>query len=107
MKSEDNGDFDMNLSFNKNENLVAKLNANGSYVEDGDYFNFKMDTLNYVQQGETLFDVTFSVGFNPIDAVSKPSGSPVYNVWDMDLSDFTSLLKEINGNLSDIEDLFQ
>lgn len=107
MKSEDNGDFDMNLSFNENENPVAKLKANGSYVEDGDYFNFKMDTLNYVQQGETLFDVTFSVGFNPIDAVSKPSGSPVYNVWDMDLSDFTSLLKEINGNLSDIEDLFQ
>ena len=55
----------------------------------------------------TLFDLGFSLGFKPIDAVTKPSGSPVYDLWEMNEDDFIELFEEIGEKVEDFSEIFE
>ena len=105
-KSEPNGDFSIVFDA-KADGEEFSLTLDGNYVVDGKYFSLVVDSIKFINYGETLFDLGFSIGFKPIDAISKPSGTPVYDVWEMDEEDFMELFEAMEEQLEDISDIFE
>lgn len=111
-KQEENGDFTMKLNAEADSEVIS-LTADGNYVEKGDFFSLTVDSIKLLLDNELLFDFGFSLGFNAIDSIAKPSATPVYDIWEMDEADFEALLTEMAEKLealglidsSDIEDL--
>ena len=100
-KYETNGDFDIDLTISGlGESFVFE--ADGNYVVDGEFFNLIVDSFKYTENGSSVFDIGFSIGFKPIDAIAKPSGTPVYNIWEMEEADFEELLNEIEEKIEDL-----
>lgn len=106
-QAESNGDFIIKFNFDDGENNSFEISANGNYVVDGTYFNLDVESLKFVQDDETLFDVGFNLGFKPIDTLSKPSGSPVYDVFEMSEMEFYSLFMEMQDTLEEFSEFFE
>lgn len=106
LKHETNGDFTLNLSEDTAYESVV-IAADGSYTTDGSYFDCTVDSLSFSVDEETYFDIGFSLAFQPIDAVTKPSSTPEYNVWEMSEDDFETLANELSSAIEALEDLFQ
>lgn len=102
-KYETNGDFDIDLTASgAGESFVFE--ADGNYVVDGEFFNLVVDSFKFTENGSSVFDIGFTIGFRPIDAVTKPSGTPVYNIWEMEEDDFEELLIEIGEKIEELVD---
>lgn len=104
-KNEENGDFSTSVTFTSNGRTM-QITADGSNKTNGDYFDFKVDSYKIIMNDELFIDFGFSLSFSEIDNIEKPSGSPVYNIWDMNEDDFEVLFEEIDENLSALGDMF-
>lgn len=100
-KYETNGDFDIDLTAS-GAGETFLIEADGNYVVDGEFFNLIVDSFKFTENSSTIFDIGFSIGFKPIDAIAKPSGTPVYNIWEMEEADFEELLNEIEEKMEDL-----
>lgn len=99
-ETETNGDFNLDFAVNENEYTEALVHADGSYTENGPFFDLKVNSFKIVDEtGSTMFDIGFRFAFKEIDSVEKPSGSTEYNIWDMTEDDFNELFGEIAGAL--------
>lgn len=105
-KTEENGDFDITFSLIAPEETYV-ISAEGNYVEDGDFFNLDIDSIKMIEDDKTLYDFGFSCGFKPIDAITKPSASPVYDIWEMDEYDFAGLIYNIQAKLESLSDIIK
>lgn len=103
---EENGDFAIYASMDE-VYYLAEISAEGSYTDNDPFFTCNIDSLKVMEDGNTLFDVGFKLSFQPIDKVEKPSGSPEYNVWEMDEDDFEALGEEILDALKEINSLIE
>lgn len=106
-KYETNGDFDIDFTFETDDDESIAITADGNYVVDGDFFSFVIDSIKFIENDTVIGDFGLSVSFKPIDAVTKPSGEPVYDIWEMDEDDFVDLLTEIEGKLEEFTGLFE
>lgn len=100
-KHETNGDFDISINFGDTTETFA-ITANGNYVKDGDFFSLVVDSIKFMQDDNTVFDFGLTLGFKPIDSITKPSETPVYDLWEMDESDFEDLLENIYEKLEEL-----
>ena len=100
-KHEANGDFDIDLSFGDDIESFA-VTLDGNYVKDGDFFSLVVDSIKLIQNEETIADLGFTIGFKPIDSVTKPSETPVYDLWEMDESDILDLIINIGEKLEEL-----
>lgn len=107
IKMEDSGDFTLDISISEEGEFIGGYKANGKYTNNDPFFTLDIDSLKYITEDITLFDIGLHISFKPIDSVTKPSDSPEYNVWDMDEMEFVSLLEEIVDNAGKIEGLFK
>lgn len=103
-KNEENGDFTYDLSMTSRGDEIG-ISAEGSYTEDGEYFDYKMDSLKFTENGKTVADIGFALSFQPIDSIEKPSGTPEYDIWEMDEDEFSDLIEEIIDNIDSIQSL--
>ena len=97
-KHETNGDFYIGLTADMPGESYG-ITAEGNFVQDGQFFNLDVESIKFIENGETLVDLGISCGFKPIDSISKPSGEPVYDIWEMEEFDFEYLMLEIEENL--------
>ena len=74
----------------------------GNYVKDGDFFSLVVDSIKLIEGNETIADFGFTISFKPIDAVTKPSETPVYDLWEMDESDLMDLITNIGEKLEEL-----
>ena len=98
---EENGDFAIYVAVDE-VNSLAEISAEGSYTDNDPFFTCNIDSLKVMENGSTLFDVGFKLSFQPIDNVEKPSGSPEYNIWEMNEDDFEALREEILDAIKEI-----
>lgn len=105
-RMEPNGDFSISATFTEDEN-TAEISLTGAYTDDDPFFTYNVDSFKVTEDGNTLFDVGFTLSFQPIDKVEKPSGSPEYNIWEMDENDFKALTKEIQKAIEEISSLIE
>ena len=106
-KFEPNGDFTMALKAEADDDGSFAMTAEGNYVQDGQFFNLEVDSLKLIEDDVTLYDFGFKCGFKPIDSVTKPTGSPVYDVWEMDEYDFQGLITNIELHLQELAEFFE
>ena len=104
-KAEPNGDFSIVLA-TKTDAEDASITLDGNYVVDGKYFSLDVESIKFIEEGKTLFDFGFSLSFKPIDALTKPSDTPVYDVWEMDEEDFENLFAPLEQKFEDLLDSF-
>ncbi|MEE1517766.1 MAG: hypothetical protein UF228_09250 [Lachnospiraceae bacterium] len=100
-KHEANGDFEISFNFSDATESYA-LTLNGNYVKDGDFFSLVVDSIKLIEGNETIADFGFTISFKPIDAVTKPSETPVYDLWEMDESDLMDLITNIGEKLEEL-----
>ena len=100
-KHEANGDFEISFNFGDKAESYA-LTLNGNYVKDGDFFSLVVDSIKLIEGNETIADFGFTISFKPIDAVTKPSETPVYDLWEMDESDLMDLITNIGEKLEEL-----
>ena len=105
-KYETNGDFDVDFTFESDDDSIA-ITADGNYVVDGDFFSFVIDSIKFIENDTVIGDFGLSFSFKPIDAVTKPSGEPVYDIWEMDEDDFGELIMEIGEKLEEFVEMFE
>ena len=105
-KYETNGDFDIDLVAN-NDGDTMSITADGNYVVDGEFFSLVVDSVKFIENDRTEADFGFNVSFKPIDSVTKPSGEPVYDIWEMDEDDFGELIMEISEKLEEFVEMFE
>lgn len=101
LKNEPNGDFDMSLTL-KTPVDDAAITANGNYVVDGEFFNLDVESVKLIEDGTTLYDFGFKCGFKPIDSITKPTGAPVYDLWEMDEADLNGFLLNVYEKLQEL-----
>ena len=104
LKNETNGDFDMSFTL-KTPVDDAAITAKGNYVVDGEFFNLDIESLKLIEGGTTLFDFGFKCSFTPIDSITKPTGAPVYDLWEMDEADLNGLLLNVYEKLQELSDI--
>lgn len=100
-KTEENGDFSHNSTITAYGETM-EFSVEGSSQVNGQYFNCTVDSLKFTVDDQLVMDIGFNLAFQPIDSVTKPSGSPEYNVWEMDMDDFGDLMYEIEAAFEDI-----
>lgn len=105
-KTESNGDFDLLFAFDMTNEDSFKLTANGNHVSNGNNFSLDVDSLKFYENDDLMFDVGFKLGFNTIDSITKPSGSTVYDLFDMDEYDFMELYFDLEDVIGELSDLF-
>ena len=105
-KTEEDGSFDISFTYKEGSEEYA-ISANGSYKENNPFFECNVDSLKFIENGNTVVDIGFTLSFQPIDKVEKPSGSPEYNIWEMDEDDFNELFGDIKNTLNSLEDLLK
>lgn len=105
-KTKDNGDFDLAFKMDENNKNSIEVTANGNYVSNGTFFSLDVDSLKFKEDGDTIIDVGFKLGINEITSVTKPSGTPVYDILEMDYYDFYSLYLELEDTLEEVIELF-
>ena len=103
---EENGDFVLNALFNDTYS-TSEITADGSYIEDGQFFDLQVDSLKIIEDGETLCDIGLTLSCTPIDAIQRPSATPEYNIWEMDEADFEALGDEASDKIETLLNLIQ
>ena len=100
-KNETNGDFDIELSFDTPADNFA-ITASGNFVADGEFFNLDVTSLKFIEDDKTIADIGFKCGFKPIDSITKPTGTPVYDIWTMDELGLEEFFNNIDSNLEEL-----
>lgn len=105
-QSETNGDFNLDLTMISDGYTDGIIHADGSYTENGPYFNLTVDSFKYVDEtGSTIYDLGFSLAFEEISGVDKPTASTEYNIWEMSENDFMNLLEDLYDKIEVLDDL--
>lgn len=105
-KCEANGDFDIAFNATNGDEAYA-ITLDGNYVVDGEFFSLVVDSFKLIENESVFADFGFTLGFKPIDAVTKPSTEPVYDIWEMDEDDFLELLEEMSEKLEELVEMFE
>lgn len=98
-KTETNGDFSFDFSITNDSSTIGYIHADGSYTQNGQFFDLSVDSFKLVDEDTTIFDLGFSLSFKEIDGVTKPTASTEYDIWQMEEEDFIELFGEISEAL--------
>lgn len=98
-ETEKNGDFNFDFSVTNDNNTIGYIHADGSYTQNGQFFDLSVDSFKLVDEDTTIFDLGFSLAFKEIDGVEKPTASTEYNIWEMTEDDFIGLFEDISEKL--------
>ena len=107
LKMEEKGNFTIDITIAEEDKESGSIKIDGKYTENDMFFTLNIDSLKFIENGETLFDIGFHFSFEPINSVIRPSGSPEYDIWEMNEQELEALFDEINDNVEKIESILE
>ena len=102
-----NGDdfsIDGNITFNDEDSI--SLAIDGSYKEDGNYFDMDIKNFEIYENEDVLASLSFKLSFQPIDSIKKSSSKDTYKILEMDEDELMDMLNEMGKKIEKLVDSF-